>query len=335
MNLLAYFLGVIVFMAAGVVCHELGHLIGGLLSGYRFLSFRLLSLLWQEENGKIVLKKSDALKGIAAGQCLLRPADDFKDFRYILYNLGGGMANLLLAAGLFAICVFTVDMEVLYEFCFGGVIMNVLLAILNLVPMVSGGVPNDGKNVRLAAKSEVAKRAFWSMLVYNYEIVEGKRPRELNENDYAIPADADLSNYLLSYCLVIQAERLSDLGFPDEAHEIYQRIPCQKLPSYYGNAVLCELLYYYSAVKKDENKAKDIYTRNKLKKYLDSIKQPSIMGAHAAYKFFIENDRGAGWKMLRDAKEVNETFPYKGQALAEADRLARLEEGFRAREEPQ
>ena len=56
-----------------VALHEAGHLICGLRSGYRFVSYRLGSLMWMRENGRIVLKRF-SLAG-TGGQCLMAPPD--------------------------------------------------------------------------------------------------------------------------------------------------------------------------------------------------------------------------------------------------------------------
>ncbi|MBQ4102482.1 MAG: hypothetical protein IJC85_06330, partial [Oscillospiraceae bacterium] len=39
------------------VIHELGHLVFGLLSGYRFSSFRIFSILLKKEQGKLRIKR--------------------------------------------------------------------------------------------------------------------------------------------------------------------------------------------------------------------------------------------------------------------------------------
>lgn len=78
------------------ILHEGGHLVCGLLSGYRFLSFRVGSFTLLRQNGRLVLRRF-YLPG-TGGQCLLEPPDgDEVPFR--LYNLGGGLANLLSALG--------------------------------------------------------------------------------------------------------------------------------------------------------------------------------------------------------------------------------------------
>jgi len=233
--LFVYLLGFLIFNLMGIICHELGHLICGKISGWRFLSFRVFSLLWKEDNGKVVLKNSDEMKGVALGQCMLRPVDNFKDFRFVLYNLGGVLANAVLFGVSLAFCIFfrLNNNDTLFWFFLGGVPANFILAIISFIPMEAGGVPNDGKNVSLALRSEEAANAFWRMFKYNADVIDGKRPRDFDGNDFSLSPDADMSNYLIAYIRVLEAERLLDLGRSDEAMAVYQSLPLEQMPMYY------------------------------------------------------------------------------------------------------
>ena len=50
---LAFFL---IAVSLQVILHEAGHLICGLVSGYRFVSFRIFSLTWIRQGGKVRMK---------------------------------------------------------------------------------------------------------------------------------------------------------------------------------------------------------------------------------------------------------------------------------------
>ena len=65
------FLIVISALYLQILLHEAGHLVFGLLTGYRFLSFRVGSLMLVREQGKLRLK-SFSIAG-TGGQCILIP----------------------------------------------------------------------------------------------------------------------------------------------------------------------------------------------------------------------------------------------------------------------
>lgn len=97
---LAALAGLAVLTAAAlylqIILHEGGHLVCGLLSGYRFVSFRIGSWMLQKENGKLCLHRY-TLAG-TGGQCLLAPPEMTNGkMPYQLYNLGGVLMNLFTA----------------------------------------------------------------------------------------------------------------------------------------------------------------------------------------------------------------------------------------------
>ena len=83
-----------------IIIHESGHLLFGLLTGYRFCSFRIGSLMWIRQDGALRFRRLK-LAG-TGGQCLLSPPDWREDFPFIWYNLGGVLCNLLSAVLFFA-----------------------------------------------------------------------------------------------------------------------------------------------------------------------------------------------------------------------------------------
>ena len=88
-----------------LIIHETGHLVFGLLSGYRFSSFRIGSFMWMKVNGKLVCKKLTVAG--TGGQCLMIPPE-LQDGKIpvLMYNLGGSIMNLVVGAVFFALYFF-------------------------------------------------------------------------------------------------------------------------------------------------------------------------------------------------------------------------------------
>lgn len=89
-------IGTYVAMLIQIVFHEAGHLIFGLMTGYRFSSFRIANLMWVKLDGRIQFRKLH-IAG-TGGQCLMIPPD-LKDGKIpvMLYNFGGAIMNLVTA----------------------------------------------------------------------------------------------------------------------------------------------------------------------------------------------------------------------------------------------
>jgi hypothetical protein len=140
------------FLLLGLAGRELGRLLGGRLSGYAFWSFRVFSLRWTGEAGRLRFRKARAEKGAAAAQCLMRSAAQ-ADFRFVPYLLGGGLVNL----GLLGICaaafVLGFENDILHGLFLSGMLTNGILVLTNLVPLSRRGVPNDGMLLLRALRS--------------------------------------------------------------------------------------------------------------------------------------------------------------------------------------
>ena len=94
LSLIGLFLVMYVAIFMQLMIHEAGHLVFGLLSGYKFSSFRIFSFMWIKEGEKIKLRRL-SIAG-TGGQCLMSPPD-MVDGRIplVLYNLGGSLMNMI------------------------------------------------------------------------------------------------------------------------------------------------------------------------------------------------------------------------------------------------
>lgn len=108
-----------------IVLHEGGHLLFGLLSGYRFVSFRIFNWTLIRQEGKFRLKRF----GIAGtgGQCLMLPPDKpLEEIPVVLYHWGGVIVNMSVALLAFVVWYVVEDPSLLLAqflvmMCFAGV----------------------------------------------------------------------------------------------------------------------------------------------------------------------------------------------------------------------
>ena len=131
--LYAFVLLVISYLICTVI-HESGHLVMGLRSGYGFVSFRIGSLTWIKENGKLVRKKF-SIAG-TGGQCVMMPPDSEnpEDVPFALYLSGGGLFNLILAAVFIPVGIIIPSFYASMPFLMLGV-ASLILGAMNLIPI--------------------------------------------------------------------------------------------------------------------------------------------------------------------------------------------------------
>ena len=237
----AFFLAVFVQM----VLHETGHLLAGLLSGYRFVSFRIGSLiLVKGKNGFYLTRFS--LPG-TGGQCLLRPPAYVKKevgFPVFWYNLGGVIANVVVSGiGIALLCSSTTKFFFVFGICLAG--CGFLLILTNGIPLKLGGISNDGYNALSLKKDPEALYGFWLQLEVNARQTMGERLRDMQEEWFYLPERERLSNPLTAATGMLYFQYLRDCGRYEESADVAEQLLEKEagLLPIYQNELLCEQLF--------------------------------------------------------------------------------------------
>ena len=161
-----------------IIFHEGGHLLAGLLTGYKFVSFRILNITFINSGGKIAVKRFK-IAG-TGGQCLLSPSEKpVEEINATWYNAGGFLANLLLSGGALYLSVLY-DAALAKTFLFIFALTGIFFAILNGIPFKVGGIPNDGYNLKMLHNNLESRKAH-DMLVEAYANKDKIAPLFVNE----------------------------------------------------------------------------------------------------------------------------------------------------------
>lgn len=191
-----------------IIAHEAGHMVCALRSGYGFCSFRIMSWIWQKGADGNIRRSRLSLAG-TGGQCLMTPPDWTEEgVPFLLYNLGGVLANLLLA-GLSALAAYLTQ-GVAYILCMESVLLGLFFAVTNGLPIPGGAVSNDGSNILALRRSRAAQRAFWVQMKVNEQLSRGLRLRDMPEEWFALPPEAEMDNPLVCTVAVFSANRRMD-----------------------------------------------------------------------------------------------------------------------------
>ena len=128
-----------------IIIHEAGHLVCGLITGYKYLLFRVGSLSLIKRRNKFEFKKF-SIQG-TGGQCILMPpdSDDPKKVPCFLYHLGGGLFNFLTAVIAFP-AAFATHSNILRPFFLVLGMLSFFQALMNLIPL-KGQIPHDGYTI--------------------------------------------------------------------------------------------------------------------------------------------------------------------------------------------
>jgi hypothetical protein len=201
---LTFLLYFFVALILALILHEVGHLIFGLISGYKFCSFRIGPFMFMKKGGKVHFKLFSLLG--TCGQCLMAPPKYSENMPSVIYNLGGVLMNVIVAA-LCAIPLPFVGNVNVELFFIGMVLVNVLIALLNGVPMRAGYVDNDGKNALSLKKHKSSLRAFYVQLEINRLNTEGYRLNEMPDELFELFPEEEMRNSLTLAVAVFRENR--------------------------------------------------------------------------------------------------------------------------------
>lgn len=172
-----------------IAVHEAGHLVAGLASGYSFVSYRIFSWMWIKQDDKLVFARYN-IPG-TGGQCLMAPpAFSPKNFPYLLYNLGGGLANLLLAFLVF--CLALLGWLPVYA-SLPLILIGIFLGLTNLIPFKST-ISNDGYNILSIARDPESLFYWWSILQIHADTAKGTSLAHMPQNYFQAPPLEKLDN---------------------------------------------------------------------------------------------------------------------------------------------
>lgn len=309
-----------------VPIHEGGHLLFGLLTGYRFVSFRIGSLTLVSQQGRLVWKRF-RIPG-TLGQCLMDPPEPV-DGKYpaTLYHLGGSLLNLLTGALCFAgFLLWRNDgAGVLSDLFLALAMAGLLLAICNLLPIKTGSVATDGYNALHMGKSPAADRGFWLQLRVNALQTDGARLRDMPEEYFTLPPDADLSNVHISGWAYFRFCRLFDRQeFTAAAEYAHLLLPDtgSKLLGFYQNELRCELYFMALLDGAPREELDGIYDKALQKHVKATAIYPSRQRLLYAHAKLALHDETAARAALERFEQICKTHPFPGDIQAERSLLA-------------
>lgn len=247
-----------------ILFHEAGHLVFGLLSGYKFLSFRVYSILLYKKDGRLKVGRYP-IKGIA-GQCLMYPPDKNPDgsYPYIGYNLGGGISNLIFTA-LGVILFFVTDNSILRLVFMTFAAMGLLIALTNLIP-ANKGIQNDGMNLKSMLRNRYNRDAFYLQLKVNADFSCGKKITEYPEEVFLVPEDAEETNMLVAFVRFYSYYRLLALQDFKGAKEVLEKMAAirEKYNQANFNLIEMERLFFMLLERKPVEEIACLYKHIKL-----------------------------------------------------------------------
>lgn len=310
-------------LLAQITLHEGGHLVCGLLSGYRFCSFRVGSLMWMKVDGHLRLRRL-RLAG-TDGQCLMSPPD-MVDGRLpvTLYNFGGALANLLTAALALALYGPARRVPLLAAFLLFLAVIGGFTAAMNGIPLRLGNIDNDGRNALSLGRDPAALRAFWVQMKVAEAQARGLRLREMPEDWFSMPGDEALQNAMTAAQGVLVCNRLVDEGRLAEADRAIAHLLAgsRGLPGLYRGLLVCDRVTVELLGEARPAVLADFLTQGQVK-FMGQMKRfPSVLRTRYLYALLAEGDAARAAAIRERFERVAKTYPYPADITSERELLA-------------
>ena len=329
------FAAMLVLLCLGVLTqmlvHESGHLVFGLLTGYRFSSFRIFSYMWLKE-GDHIRKKKLTVAG-TGGQCLMAPPD-FKNGTYpvVLYNLGGSLMNLIVAALVLLWYQVMPYVPYLSSFLLLNAILGIAFGIINGVPLRMGVVDNDGYNAFSLRKNPEALRAFWIQMKINEQNANGVRLKDMPKDWFVVPDYEGMQNALISAIGVFCCNRLMDEHKFLEADRKMEELLTMKsaMVNLYRGLLTMDRVYV-ELIGENRREVVDRLLTKEIKAMMKPMKEfPSVIRTQYAYELFYEEDPDRAQKVRVKFEKAALVYPYDSDIRSERELLQIAD--FRAEE---
>lgn len=332
MNILVFFSILIVGLYAVIflqtIVHEGGHLVFGLMTGYRFSSFRIGNVMLISQNGKLKIKRYK-LAG-TGGQCLMVPPmlDANGNIPYVLYNFGGSIMNLICGA-ITLIAYIVVPYGILGYILRCNTLMALAMALVNGIPLKLGLVNNDGHNAVSLSKDKNALTAFWQQLKINEAISKNIRSKDMPKEWFEISADADIGNSLIATIKVFRCNRLMDEHrFAEASAEIDKMISSADIAliDIYKRLLICDLAFCRMISSNDKEDIERLFDRPQ-KKFMQSMsKNPSVIRTLYTYSLLCEDDVNKAEKYLKIFEKTALNYPYACEVDGERELMEKANE---------
>lgn len=319
--ILAFYFGILVHLCL----HETGHMICGLLSGYRFMSIRFGSIIFYQSESGIKIGRY-TLNG-TGGQCIMAPPEQpIEDIPTALYNWGGVVVNVIVTL-IFGVLFFITGIHPYIRFVSGVMILiGVFMVFTNGIPIEA--MANDGYNAIALDKDLKSKKAF----IISFRMVGSMQvgvspkdfPKEWFDWSYEV-GDGALATSLgiqrLSWLIVTKQFQ--------EAYELGEYIDKNVTSLAITSQMVVKLERFFSMIMidKDVEEIKDEY--KKQQKSFQALRQiPSTQRALYAYHKLIDNDIDEAEKAKDKFDKLAKKYPYPAEIEVERELIQLIDNKF-------
>ena len=309
-------------LALQFMIHEAGHLVCGLISGYRFSSYRVGSLMVLRKDGRLCLKRL-SMPG-TGGQCLMVPPGTVDGtFPVVLYNLGGIIANLVAAALCGCLLPLAHGHRFASVFLGSMVFIGVMIIVTNGIPLRGAAVPNDGWNALNLGKDSLARRSFWVQLSVNGKLTDGVRLKDMPNEWFELPPDERLGETFAATLTVLAENRLMDQHRFREADALAAKLLADGAGTVglHRPLVVCDHIFCKLMLGQDPHE--EVLEEGGISMILKQLADfPSVLRTRYALELLAHGNPDAALPFRERFEQVARSYPTEADINAERELMA-------------
>ena len=285
--------------------HEMGHLVFGLATGYKFVSYRIGSFTFIKDGGKLKVKKF-SLPG-TGGQCIMAPPPYSEKMPYVLYNAGGAIFNFLSALIFLLLFFLLSNIPFISSFLLMAVSVSIGLGAMNIIPLIYG---NDGSNIANIHRSSIEKKSFWAQMEMAGKQMDGVRLKDMDEEVFPVRREEEIEGIMSASALSYYESRLLDGGDFDQALSLSKMaISSPLLPQILRTAMKCDEIYSLLILNADKKEI-DVIKDKKLIKEMKAMRgMLFVMRSEFTYALLYEGNENKAGEIRKLFESIASTYP--------------------------
>ena len=322
LDLLGLILMMFVTFYFHTITHELGHLIFGLLTGYRFSSFRVGNLAWVKTEGKIRFKRYTVAG--TGGQCLMVPPEPVDGkIPVVWYNMGGCIVNLITTAAFLTGYLLLSKTNPLSALFLMGTMTGLATALANGIPLSLNAMDNDGRNALFLRKDPDSMEAFRLQLLISDAQLQDVRLKDMPEAWFPLPPIETMDTAMRAAQGVFYCNRLMDQHRFEEASALIDQLLSADVPmaGIHREILRCERTYCELIGENRWSVIEGLRTKEHLRFLSAMSSSLFVLRVEYAYALLGERDEAAAQKKLTRFEKVVPRHPFPADLAAERELL--------------
>lgn len=297
-----------------------GRLLFGLLSGYRFLLFRVFCFVWVSDGKKVRFMRDPTVSGVFV--CTMAPPVlENGAVPVALYWLGGVLMQLITANAAMLGAWLLRGIPALSTWLLFFAAAGLYFVLINGIPMRDGIFSNEGYNAYYLHKSCAARRAFWILMEKVRLMAQGVRKKDMPADWFPMPTMEQMRYKMEAQVALGTCDYLMDQHRFEEMERLLQtlwKMDCEPVRldwmHLYSDQIYCELM--------GQNRAET------LKPFLERYpmeeestrKTPAIvLRTKYAYALLGKKDAAAAEKQRLALEKLAKNYPYTGEIARERE----------------